>query len=263
MDEILVATEFHTRHFKKTKIDLLLIPCDKDIEKYGEDLKGLMIGDYVENIGLKFPKNLKELESAKEKLEASGIELKYIALDICPYNFDYPIIKWCNENGIHIIGFNPFGGFKSCGCMISSFTAAYLLGFISNYATLVFLSGRNLEISYDSKIYLESLIGKDTSPKYILRKSVKKLVPGFGEIISCGIVLKPDFIVPIELPEYLFPFDELRISYGKSIPETDHEFWDLDTNTIEDDMINTYGDLRKPEDGNDVDFLSIIRPKVA
>lgn len=262
LDEARTALEFHLQCLKRENVNLLLIPADKDIERYGKELRELMVDRVVENIGINRPKSLKDLQDVQKKLDTIGIKVEYISLDICPYNFDYSIVSYCESNKIQILGFNPFGGFKNSGCMIESFTSPYLLGFAATYSSIIFLSGRNLEASSGSKLYVESLIGKEVTPKYILRKTVKKLISGFGDVISCSLKINEGFIVPIDLPEYLYPFEDLKITFGKSVSETDLEFFNFDTTEIEDSIQNTFEYLKKPEDGEDLDFLSIIRPKI-
>ena len=261
LDELKTAIGYYVESIRRASINLLLIPGNHDFEKYGQDLRDLMIEGKVENIGLKHPRNLKDLKTGYEELEKLGIKAEYISLDICPYNFDYSIITWANENDVKILGFNPFGGNRNSGAMIESFTSPYLLGFISTYATIVFLSSRNQEFSRSSWEYIRSLYGKESTPKFMLRKTVKKLGAGYGEIISCSLKITDNFIAPIELPEYFYPYEDLKISYGNSIPDTE-EFWSFDTNRIEDGGIAVFEELKKPEDGGDQDFLSIIRPRI-
>lgn len=265
LDDLDIGLAAHMKGLGRTKaIDLLVIPgSGHDYQKYGELLWGLMTDGVVNNIGIEKPESLDKLKESIEKLDSIGIKVGYITLDICPYHFDYQMIKWCHENGIKIFGFNPFGGNRSSACMIESFTVPYLLSFISVYSDIVFLSSRNIQIAEEEFRYLSGIIGEDVEPKFILRKNVNKLVKSLGKVITCDLKINDKFIVPLDLPEYAFPSKEIRLNFGDGdFSGLEEEVLEFDTNRVEDLVYDLFLDTHKPEDGDDLSFLSILRPKI-
>lgn len=230
LDNIKPVILGHLEALGRSKLDLLLfdLTVDLDWDNYGESitnsLKELKEGEVIEEVGLKNPKSIKDIEKIKKYLG----DIKYIALDICPFNFNYDIIDWCNTNKINLIGFNCFGGFLSSANLISSFTVPYLLAFSANYCDVVILSGRDLFLSGEEKIYLEKLIGQPNSPKYSLKKNVSgKLVKPYKKVIETSFILKPDTLVlPYNKPGILYSPTDVSINLGKSIiivPEIESE----------------------------------------
>lgn len=245
----------------RDKINLLLFNSNiENWEKYkNEVLENIAFlkedCGLIEEIGLKNPKSVDEIKKINEIL---GFEVKYIALDICPFNFNYDIINWCYENKIHIIGFNPFGGYISSNNLINSFTIPYLLSFSSNYSDVVILSGRDLLYSSENFNYIKQLIGKESSPKYTLKKNVLgKLVKPFKKIINTSLIVSNNLILSYEEPEKLFYESDIDLSIGKYKIELSKE------KTAFEEEINTYiSTLSIPEDSNDSGKITFLRYKL-
>ena len=262
LDSLSTALKYHLKALNRKKADLLVLPGSKKFNEYGKQLKELISEKIVDNIGISFPETLEELKSGYDSLIALGIDMKYVTLNLCPYNFNYQMVSWCEEKGIHIFSFNSFGGHLSSGMMIDSFTAAYLLGFAATYSSIVFLSNRNPVMAADNADYLRELIGREIEPKYILRKSVFKLIKPSQKVVSMSLKINDGFIIPINMPEFLYPVNQIKFSFGDAKSDTDKEYFNFDTNSIEDSIISLYEYTHRPEDGTDTDFLSIIRPLI-
>lgn len=240
--------ESHLKTIGRDKIDLLLLDhnsCKGDIS--------VLAGLPIDNIGVKDLETLEEIEEIKK-----NIDFKYISLDICPLNFNWPIIKWCQDNKIDIIGFNPFGGRLSSQSVIDAFSIPYLLGFSSNYSSIVMLSGRDINFYLSDEIsYLTSLIGKETSPKYFIRKSVKKLYKPVKKIIGTSIVVDKNTIIPYNSPEMIYFGEDLDLTLGSAstlkLPEEAVDY-------VERDIRNYVDSLDIPENlTKDNEILSLIR----
>lgn len=201
----------HLYTIKRTKIDLLLIDssCDWD------NLDRSKLDDYdeisIEEIGIKNPKTISDLEKAKEKLG----KLEYVAMNISPLEFNFDIINWCDQNGIKILGFNPLGGFINYPAMTSAFTTPYLLGFSANYSTITFLSGRDLYLSGESKKYMEDLIDKPSLPIYVLKKNVNRLYKPIKKVINTMLKFDDSINIGYNSPELLYDYSSLNFYLGK------------------------------------------------
>lgn len=242
--------ESHLKTLGRNKIDLLLL----DHESCKGDIS-ILTGLPIDNIGVKNLETLEEIDEIKK-----NIDFKYISLDICPLNFNWNIIKWCQDNKIDIIGFNPFGGRLSSQSVIDAFSIPYLLGFSSNYSSIVMLSGRDINYYISDEIsYLTSLIGKETSPKYFIRKSVKKLYKPVKKIIGTSIVVDKNTIIPYNSPEMIYFGEDLDLTLGSAatlkLPEDAIDY-------VEKDIRDYINSLDIPEGLADSDILSIIRYRV-
>lgn len=245
----------------RDKIDLLLFESSiENWEKYGKDVLDSILFlkeecGLVNEYGLKNPKSIDEIKRVSEIL---NYEIKYIGLDICPFNFNYDIINWCNENSIHIIGFNPLGGYISSNNLINSFSIPYLLSFSSNYCDVVILSGRDLYYSSENCNYIKKLIGKTSSPKYTLKKNVLgKLSKPFKKIINTSLIVSDDLAFPYEDPEKLFSEAEIDLSIGKYKINLSKEKSDF-----EKEISSYISNLIIPEDASDSGKITYLRYKL-
>lgn len=246
-DQTSYIIESHLKIIGRNKIDLLLIDhnsCKGDVS--------ILTGLPIDNIGVKNLETLEEIEEIKK-----NIDFKYISLDLCPLNFNWSVIKWCQDNKIDIIGFNPFGGRLSSQSVIDAFSIPYLLGFSSNYSSIVMLSGRDINFYLSDEIsYLTSLIGKETSPKYFIRKSVKKLYKPVKKIIGTSIVVDKNTIIPYNSPEMIYFGEDLDLSLGFAstlkLPEHPIDY-------VESDAKNYIDSLDIPTGLSDSEILSIVR----
>ena len=239
-------------------VNLLLIPCDlENREEYVDQLKELVSAGIIKNIGISKPNSIKELKSALSILEKHGLTANWVSLDICPLHFNYAVINWCNENNKEIIGFNPFGGHLTAPTLIESFTASYLLSFAAVYSSVIFLSSRNLDMSYDEADYLNGLIGSEVSARYILRKSVNQLTKQPKEIVTSDLIIKEGVRVPIDIPELSYLPKDIRHNFGKALPEINVDVWNDDP--IIDEIKSLCEDIKTPEDGNYLDRLVLLK----
>lgn len=216
LNEIGSMLSSHLLEIDRDCIDLLLFNVqDLDLwKKYSKDLSQeldlLKNSKVINEIGLKNPKSVKDIEEIKNLL---GSNIKFIALDLCPFNFNYDIVNWCSINEVKLIGFNPFGGNISSANLIECFSIPYLLSFIANYCDVVILSGRDLILSSNSKEFLEKLIGKESSNKYNLTKSVFKLTKPFKKVINTSFYINEELSLYYDNPFNIYNPEEVSVNF--------------------------------------------------
>lgn len=257
LDQSKTAITNHLYELGRDKIDLLLINTSCDFEKYSEEIKGLLESELVDQIGLKNPNSPEEIKRIMKTVP----KIKYISLELCPLNFNYDVVKFCEDNEIDILVFNPYGGYISAPTLIDSFTMPYLLNFAAYYGTIVFLSGRELS-SKAQKAYLEPLIGTDIENEsiYQLNKNIKKLVKPIKKMVNTSIIVNEDITLPFKsLQSSLFSGDDLILSLDKT-------YYNIDEDIEVDDVAKYVKDrledkeYKLPQDtGNDGDLLSVLR----
>ena len=181
LDQIKIAVNNHLFELGREKLDLLLINSSCDFEKYADQVQELLDSGLVDQIGIKNPNSPEEIKRIMKTVP----KIKYISLELCPLNFNYEVVKFCEDNDIDLLVFNPFGGYISAPVLIDSFTIPYLLNFAAYYGTIVFLSGREIS-SNSQRQYLEPLIDSDVENEslYQLTKSVKRLVKPIKKMVN-------------------------------------------------------------------------------
>ena len=248
----------HLYELGRDKIDLLLINSTCDFEKYSEQIKDLLDSSLVDQIGLKNPNNPEEIKRIMKIMP----KLKYISLELCPLNFNYDIVKFCKDNDIDILVFNPYGGYISAPVLIDSFTMPYLLNFAAYYGTIVFLSGRELS-SNAQKRYLEPLIDAEVENEsiYQLNKTVKKLVKPLKKMVNTSIVINEEITLPFQaLQSSLFSGDDLILSLDKTYYKVDKDDNLDDVEKYITEYLSKKEEYKLPEDtGNDSNSLSVLR----
>lgn len=251
------AINKHLDLLERDIVDLLLVDASCDFVKYSDTLSLLVDNKAVDVIGVYGPKSVERLKEIKEVLPT----LKYIGLEICPLEFDHDIVSWAQENGVEILGFNPFGGYAVSSLVIDSFTVPYLLGFAANYSTLVFLSSRDTYLSSIDRDYLTSLIGKESSSIYELDKTIHKLPKKLKKVAHISLKADLNHIIPINLPDSIYSSDDIVVKLGS--PEEDLRDFDTFVGSIEDRVYRYYEEFSLPEDTqNDLAILSLFKPYV-
>ena len=248
----------HLYELGRDRIDLLLINSTCDFEKYSEQIKDLLDSSLVDQIGLKNPNNPEEIKRIMKIMP----KLKYISLELCPLNFNYEVIKFCEDNDIDILVFNPYGGYISAPVLIDSFTMPYLLNFAAYYGTIVFLSGRELS-SNAQKRYLEPLIDAEVENEsiYQLNKTVKKLVKPLKKMVNTSIIINEEITLPFQaLQSSLFSGDDLILSLDKTYYKVDKNDDLDDVEKYITEYLSKKEEYKLPEDtGNDSNSLSVLR----
>mgnify|MGYP003293835134 CR=1 FL=1 len=255
-----IAIEGHLSELGRDNIDLLLINSKCNFSEYHETINNLLNSGTVSQIGIKNPESVEQLQSILEVIDS----IKYISLELCPLNFNYELINYCNENDISIIGFNPFGGHLTSGQIIDSFSVSYLMCFAANYCDSVFLSSRDLVFAEEERKYLMSLINTESSEKYTLNKSISKLNKPFPKSASVSLKVDDNLIIPIKDQTTLYNYDELLINLGNInvyIDNKDSESDDIDK--LESSVWEYLNEIKMPDDTkNPDDIISICRPYV-
>lgn len=195
---------------------LLLSPkCEADPDSVLE-IKNLLSQGLVINVGIHEP-------NTKEDIIKWGtqIDINSVSLPISPLEFNHDLINWCHEHVSEIIGLNPFGGYLSAPRNIESFTVQYLLNFAATYADIVILSGRDVVRSVDEADYLKTLVGKESSSMYLLKKNISKPVKPLKQFTYTSIKVGEDIEVPYVEPQSIIRGDtELTLGGPKiKMPE--------------------------------------------
>lgn len=200
----------HIKTIGRDSIDLLLVDAKCNLKDLNiEEVSN--VG--VKEIGIKNPISVDQILNTQKDLGEN--KLKTISLNISPFCFNFDIIDYCNNNNIKIMSFNPFGGNISSQSMIESFSSPYLLSFSSTYSTVMFLSGRDLFLSRESKQYVENLIGKDTKPIFVLRKNVNKLIKPIKKVVNTCVNFEDLITINYNSPELLYNYEDVSFSLGK------------------------------------------------
>ena len=259
LDRSSEAIGLHLDQLGRATVDLLLVDASCDFIKYADDLSSLVDYKYVDVIGVYGPETPERLDEIKTVLP----NLKYIGLELSPLNFNYEVVKWAKDNGVDIVGFNPFGGNISAQGMIDSFTVPYLLEFFGTHTTLGFLSSRDMFSARQDKDYLEKLIGRDIeNPKlYNLEKSMYKLYKPIKKAIGVSLKLDLNHTLPLGFSDSLFDPSDLDIRFGEALTET--RDLDVVVGGIEDEVYEYYREFKTPEDTeSDLAILALFRPHV-
>lgn len=242
-------------------IDVLEIPasCTWN-EDTVEQIKVLIDSGLVYDISIKNPESIDKIIEIKDLLDTKSIELFYVSLDICPLNFDYNIVSWCNDNMIKIIGYNPMGGYIAGPSLIECFTAPYLLGFAATYCHIVMLSSRDMFKAVQGAKYLKNLEGEKIRSMYILKKNVHKLPKPLKKVVWTSAVLDDNNILPYNTPDFV-PTDgtSVVISLGKpleKVTETEEK------TELEKEVIDFLGQLTYPSDASFEDKFSIAKNQI-
>lgn len=264
LDEVEIALMGHLAEFSKTSLELLLINSKCDIDKYQETLAKLEDSGIVKNFGISMPSGIKELTKTYELYKSLGITCKYVSLNISPYSFNYDIVKYCKENELMIVGFNPFGGYLTAPTLITSFTVPYLLEFSASYCDIVFLSSRDLYNSIIDKNYLENLIDREyEDSKYEITSNIDKIYKPVEKLVSTSFKFMDGSVLPYDNPSLVyFNPDTIETTFGKNVLPEIKNISPTEEGTLEYEVYEYYKTLHYPEDGNEKDFFGILRFQV-
>ena len=248
----------HLNQIGRPRVDLLLVDAKCDFVEYAQQLSSLVDFGYVDTIGIYGPTSIERVEEILEVLPT----LKYVGLEMCPLNFNYELVSWINEKGLEILCFNPFGGHISAAGIIDSFSVPYLLGFASNYSTLVFLSGRDLFTAKEDKDYLTELIDKESSDIYKLEKSISKLYKPLKTSIGVSLSIDSGHTIPLSDPRAIFNPTDLSLNLGKAKYES--QDLEIKEDSVEADVYDYYKDFVPPKDSDeDRSIVALIKPRIA
>lgn len=255
----------HLLELGREKVNLLLVSAtalENNLGIITEIIEGLKTSGVIEEFGISCPTSVDQIKKIEE---AYGDKIKFISLNLCPLNFDYDIVEYTKENNIDILSFNPFGGYISAPSVISSFTVPYLLGFSSTYATVMFLSGRDLLSSLSSRNYIrEYIVGKETSTKYVLKKSISKLSKPLKKVVNTSLIMN-DLVIPYNIPTLMYPPEEIKMVLGKTetnIPEKEKSSGIGTETSVEESVYNLLGITEFPSDISLEDRYAITRYQV-
>ena len=199
------------------------------------------------------------LKDTAEKIKQLIIP-RYLLLSINPVYFQKELIDWAETEGLIIIGDNPFGGFLDSGRTINSFSVPYLLGFSATYSDIVLLSSRDLITSGLEEEYLGELIGKECPEMYELDVSVDHRVKPFKKMVHTSLRYF-GHIVPYSDPLSIWNYSELELDFSKMTykePENEEPL----LGTIKSIYDYTVSSIKYPEDGDQRDYLSCVRPEL-
>lgn len=244
---------------QREDIDLLLIEASCNIQKYVDVLAVLMESGIIKHLGVINPGTSQQLERIKTIIP----DLVYVGLDICPLNYNKDVLDWCSANNIQVIGFNQFGGHTSAAGTIETFTAPYLLNFSSLYCDIMIISGRNIGNAITDLNYLRELQDYDLPDKdYALQKSVSKLSRPMKKCVFSSLKIEDEsLILPFNNPGELYSPSELGLSF-KTQKLSDLSDRDAKPDIIEEEVNRNIPETHRPEDGDYLAFISILRPRI-
>lgn len=252
------AILYHLEQLERDMVDLLLVDAKCDFSKYADTLSAMVDRGMVESIGIYGPASVDRIKEIQEVLP----DLKYVGLDFCPLSFDADIMNYLREQeGVDILGFNPFGGKLSAQGVINSFSVPYLLSFSAYYSTIVFLSGRDIFTAAEERAYLLDLIDTEATEIYSLDKSVSKLYKPMKQVVGVSLKLDPNHTLPIPTDTDLYSYQDLELVLGKAKREIN----DLDYVVAgPEDQAYKYYRLFKPaeDDGTDESIIALIKPVI-
>lgn len=247
LDNVRYALEEHLKLLGRDTIDLLLIGPNADYTK-------LEVIDQVKHLGLLNPPSVDFIKDKEFKVE-------FVALPISPLDFNMEIIKYCNENNIRIIGLNPMGGYLSAPRNIEAFSVPYLLGFCATYSEIVVVSGRDSSTAYTNAQYLKSLVGKEGSIIYNLKKSVHKPVPHIKKAVYTSAIMDgEDYVIPYSDPEFSVSLESHYLKLGSYLEKLGEPNVKISDDVKEVD--NYLKVLYYPKDGTLADKFAIARYRV-
>lgn len=252
LDNAVDLIEEHLKTIKRYRVDCLLIDSKVDWGYY--DKSGLKDFNRIDEIGIKNPETVEELEKAKSVLGS----LKYVAINISPLNFNFDVVTWCNNNGVTILGFNPMGGNISSASMINAFSTPYLLCFAANYCEVVFLSGRDLYLSGESHTYLKQLIGQESSSVFTLKKNVFRLYKPIKKVVNTVLKFDNSIEINYNSPELLYEYTETNFVLGKT-KEDKVSFDGKNLDSITEQVKDLFEVISVPEDGLESDYYAAYR----
>lgn len=247
------AINLHLVTLGRSHIDILLLPASFNFAEKKEDLEKLLDSKLVKEIGIRNPQSVEQLDSI-------DFNYKYIGLNCSPLEFNYSIHVWAEEKNKSIIGFNPFGGYISAARSIDAFSVPYLLGFVSTWCDTIILSGRDINSADKDQKYLRELIGKDSAPKYILKKNVNRLVKPLKSLIGTSIKVTPNLIIPYKSSTTIPIPSSLIMSLGDPV-----SVLPIENESVEEFIkeVREYIKLiHKPENCSIGTYSNIVRSKV-
>ena len=256
LDGIDLLLNSHLKTLGRGSIDLLLIDASCDWEKYFDASKLKSAG--VKEIGIKNPESAEQIEKINQVVQK---KIEFVSLDLSPLCFNYDLVTWCENNSVQLLTFNPLGGFISSNAMINAFSVPYLLSFAGTYSSVIFLSGRDLFYSGESKKYIEGLYGKEAKTIFTLKKNVSRLYKPIKKVVNTALEFDESVVLNYDSPELLYDYDEILFSLGKAkedkISVDDKELVD-----IENEVKNLLSISLIPRDVNSDGLFAIYRYQI-
>lgn len=209
----------HLTTLEKNRVAALLLD-PRSLEEWkacAPVLRGLKDKGLVGNFGIYCPKTIEDITTARMGLID---EVLFVALPICPLEFNYEVLEKAKEEGLIIVGLNPFGGHINAPRIIDMFTVPYLLGFISTYADIILFSGRNIPASSDYCRLIVTMMGDDVNTKFELKKSIHSLYPDPPKAVNTYLMVagEKNYVVEYDNPNIVYGLEETKVSLSK-LPE--------------------------------------------
>lgn len=260
LDSLDVAILGYLSEIQRDYIDLLLVDAKCDFQGYVENLGVLIESKTVRHLGIINPVSGVQLE----KIKLTIPDLVYIGLDLCPMNYNKEVLDWCARNNAQIIGFNQFGGHLSAPSLIESFTVPYLLNFASLYSDIIILSGSDVKNAINNYNYLDELKDFELQEKdYKLEKSVSKLIRPMKKCVYSLLKLEDESLeIPFNSPGEIYSPKELGLNFKTQKLSTPFDTEKTKPDIIEETVCNNISEMHKPEDGDYLSFISILRPRI-
>ena len=259
LDSLDVSIVGYLSEVQRDYIDLLLVDAKCDIQKYIHYLGVLVESKTVRHIGIINPVSVSQLE----KIKITIPDLVYVGLDLCPLNYNKEVLDWCSKNNVQVLGFNQFGGHLSAPSLIESFSAPYLLNFSALYSDIIILSGSNIKNALNNYNYLEELMDFELYEKdYKLDKSVSKLIKPMKKCVHSLLKIEDEGLeLPFNDPGELYSPEEISLGFKTQIMK-DTGNKQIKPDIIEEIVCKNISEMHRPEDGDYLSFISILRPRI-
>lgn len=258
LDQCKFAIINHLNEINRDRIDLLLINSSCDFEKYSEEIEYLLDNNLVDQVGIKNPNSPEEIIRIMKIIP----KIKYISLELCPLNFNYEVIDWCDKNNIDILVFNPLGDYITSPLLIDSFTIPYLLNFAAYYGIIVFLSGGDISAN-TQRSYLLPLVGLDIENDniYKMNKSVRRLIKPLKKAVTLSLRMDDNITLPFTaLQSSLFSSSDLIFNLSNNVEYKISGIEDDDISSYIKDKLKSDDEYKLPSDsGRDIDIISVLR----
>jgi hypothetical protein len=258
LDNIESALKDHKENLGVDKIDLLLVGPEADWDNYKTNIPELIKNHACDNVGLINP-TLEDIKKKIADLKELEVDMKYVTIPVSPLEFDLEIINYCAENNIYLIGLNPMGGYLSAPRNIKAFSVPYLLGFSAHYCNIVLLSGRDINTAWEDKWYLQEIIGKESSPSYIIKRSTSKPIKEIKKAIYTSIHMDGENLtIPYDDPMMiLMGGEDFKFKVGSYLKQLDLGTYLYSDEEFE--VANYVKTLEYPKDGEHASKFAFAR----
>jgi len=220
---------YHLNTINRKSVDIVLT------DELNEEYLCLQENGYISELGLIQPSDVDDKKTFLKKLIENKVS--WVLIDLDPLNFDYDLIKYCEESGIKIMGT------VSENYLPDTFN----LSFYSRYCNIVFLP--ITDNFTEKQQYLHYLIGTESPKEVEITKTTKKR----GKLnIGVSLKINEDLIIPCPNPRTIMDPEEAVFSFGDFIEKVPEK---VEEDELVSSVINLWENIKRP----DKDDISLSR----